>query len=179
MSTHPFLVRNWKTNCVCTGQSRARLHGQMVSTCDVTVAVIAGFLEIDMMVNWKVVRQFFLSLSMSHCEVILGEPWLRCTQCAVEVVKLSSESPYIRRAKTYWSIPTRTRPWGTRAAVLRRAQRAWRLWLFGSLKLYVSFAEYRLIYRALSQKRPIISGASGHVGICGYGMETISRLLKL
>jgi len=28
--------------------------------------------------------------------------------------------------------------------------------LVGSLKLYVSFAEYRLFYRALSQKRPII-----------------------
>jgi len=30
------------------------------------------------------------------------------------------------------------------------------LWLVGSLKLYVSFAEYRLFYRALLQKRPII-----------------------
>jgi len=28
--------------------------------------------------------------------------------------------------------------------------------LVGSLKLYVSFAEYRLFYRALLQKRPII-----------------------
>jgi len=49
----------------------------MVSTCDVTVAVIAGFLEIDMMVNWKVVRRSFLTLPMPPCEVILGEPWLR------------------------------------------------------------------------------------------------------
>jgi len=30
------------------------------------------------------------------------------------------------------------------------------LWLVGSIKLYVSFAEYRLFYRALLQKRPII-----------------------
>jgi len=29
------------------------------------------------------------------------------------------------------------------------------LWFVGSLKLYVSFAEYRLFYRALLQKRPI------------------------
>ena len=31
------------------------------------------------------------------------------------------------------------------------------LWLVGSLKLQVSFTEYRLFYRALWQKRPIIS----------------------
>ena len=30
------------------------------------------------------------------------------------------------------------------------------LWLVGSLKLYISFAEYRLFYRALLQKRPVI-----------------------
>jgi len=30
------------------------------------------------------------------------------------------------------------------------------LWLVGSFKLYLSFAEYRLFYRALLQKRPII-----------------------
>jgi len=30
------------------------------------------------------------------------------------------------------------------------------LWLVGSSKLYVSFAEYRLFYRALLQMKPII-----------------------
>ena len=30
------------------------------------------------------------------------------------------------------------------------------LWQVGSIKLYVSFAEYRLFYRARLQKRPII-----------------------
>jgi len=73
----------------------------------------------------------------------------------------------------------------------------WLRWV-GSLKLKDSFAEYRLFYRALSQKRLIIlkevliyifakfktSITLEHVGeiviwICAYGVATISGFLKI
>ena len=43
----------------------------------------------------------------------------------------------------------------TQAHTHKQAHMGW-LRLVGSLKVYVSVAEYRLFYRALSQKRPII-----------------------
>ena len=72
--------------------------------------------------------------------------------------------------------------------------------LVGSLKLQVSFAEYRLFYRALLQKRPIILKSllivatpysyddvvslyhyvtSGDGTTASYGVATISRFLKM
>ena len=40
--------------------------------------------------------------------------------------------------------------------VLSMGDVTWSLWSVGSIKLYVSFAEYCLFYRALLQKRPEI-----------------------
>ena len=48
------------------------------------------------------------------------------------------------------------------------------LQLVGSLKLYVSFAEYSLFYRALSQKRPILL-RSLLTGLCHLTCHSIDR----
>jgi len=53
----------------------------------------------------------------------------------------------------------------------------------GSIKLYVSFAEYRLFYRALLQKRPVILSCTpttcvvSHMGICISSQHIHSRPL--
>ena len=52
----------------------------------------------------------------------------------------------------------------------------------GSFNLQVSYAEYRLFYRALLQKRPIIlRSLLMHLNVTQlyYGVASISRLLKI
>jgi len=57
--------------------------------------------------------------------------------------------------------------------------------LVGSLKLWVFFAGYRLFYRALLQRRPVILRSqkctvyTTIMSIYHYGVATISRLLKI
>ena len=54
--------------------------------------------------------------------------------------------------------------------------------LVGSFKLQVSFAEYRLFYRALLQKRPILlRSLLLHMNVTQLylGVASISRLLKI
>jgi len=62
-----------------------------------------------------------------------------------------------RHTHTHECVTSRTLALGNKCVVsdLPRSHMGW-LRLVGSLKLQVSFAEYRLFYRALLQKRPII-----------------------
>ena len=65
-----------------------------------------------------------------------------------------------------------------RAAIAVQASSMGWLRLVGSLKLYVCFAEYRLFYRALLQKRPVFLRSLLVVATPGYMQNKMLSYIK-